>query len=68
MHVSVPSSFPLLLTVPPAVEFHLQALDDVLQALVLVLLFLILLFPLLSGQLQVHRYSVLDGLGPAWGG
>lgn len=53
----------LFLTVPPAVEFGLQPLDDGLQTLVLVLLLLILLLPLLGRQLQVHRHRVLDGLG-----
>lgn len=51
------------LTVPPAVEFSLQPLDDAFQALVLLLLLLVFLLPLLSRQLQVHGHRVLDGLG-----
>jgi len=50
------------LTVPPAVQFSLQLLDNVFQTLVLLLLLLILLLPLFSRQLQVHRHRVLDGL------
>lgn len=55
---------PLLnvLTVPPAAEFSLQPLDDVLQTLVLLFLLLVLFLPLLRRQLQVHRHRVLDGL------
>lgn len=57
---------PPSLTVPPAVELHLQSVDDVLQTLVLVFLLVVLVLPLLSSQLQVHRHCVLDGLGSVW--
>lgn len=50
------------LTVAPAIELVLQPCDGVAQGLVLFLLPLILLLPLLCGQLHVDAHGVLDGL------
>lgn len=49
-------------TFPPAFQLILQFLDRDVQTPVLLFLLLILLLPLLGGQLQVHRHCVLDGL------
>ena len=59
-----PPSSSLRRTFPPALQLILQLLDHDLQTPGLVLLLLVLLLPLLGGELQVHRHSVLDGLCP----
>lgn len=62
-HTAPGSSSPLL-TVSPPVQLHLQMLDNILQSLVFLFLLLVFLLPFFSGQLQVHRDCVLDGLSP----
>lgn len=53
-----------VLTFPPAFQLSLLFLDHDVQTSGPLFLLLILLLPLFSSQLQVHRYCVLNGLCP----
>lgn len=54
----------VLVTFPPAFQLSLLFLDHDVQTSGLLFLLLVLLLPLFSGQLQVHRHCVLNGLSP----
>lgn len=54
------------ITAPPAVQLSLQPLNGLLHWPVLLLFLLVLLLPLLRCELQVHWYSISNGLGSNW--